>query len=286
MLEGSSRGFSDLEDQLSETEQCAFIISFDHSNSSITIEYTADIPDIDSSNTSNYHSSSSIVANLYLTASKQYATFLSTSMATPMLSSSIYSPSNISTSDSIYPTLAASKKKHKPVAQKIRPVVADLPNQFCIIRKITGNPLVDMPNLNPRPPPFSPTPRYSLQHKAIIDKNHPGDFLWPKERLLMHDFIRNHDTGFAWTDNERGSFRPDFFPPLEFPIIPHTPWVERNIPIPPGIYEEVCDIIKKKLEAGVYEHSNSSYRSRWFGVVKKDGKALRLVHSLEPLNKV
>src|SRR6202789_2310375 len=196
MLEGSSRGFSDLEDQLSETDQCAFIISFDHSNSSITIEYTVDIPDIDSSNTSNYYSSSSIVANLYLTASEQYATYLSTSTATPMQSSSIYSPSHISTFDSLYPTLAASKKKYKPVTQKIRPIVADLPDQFRIIRKITGDPLEHMPKLNPCPPPFSPTPRYSLQHKAIIDKNHPGDFLWPEERLLMHDFIRNHDTGF------------------------------------------------------------------------------------------
>jgi hypothetical protein len=29
---------------------------------------------------------------------------------------------------------------------------------------------------------------------------------------------------------------------------------------------------------------NSYYRSRWFCVLKKDGKALRPVHSLEPLN--
>jgi hypothetical protein len=35
----------------------------------------------------------------------------------------------------------------------------------------------------------------------------------------------------------------------------------------------------------VYEPFNSSYRSRWFCVLKKNGK-LRLVHSLEPLNKV
>jgi len=41
-----------------------------------------------------------------------------------------------------------------------------------------------------------------------------------------------------------------------------------------------------KLEAGVYEPSNSSYRSRWFCVIKKDGKSLRIVHSLEPLNEV
>ena len=45
-------------------------------------------------------------------------------------------------------------------------------------------------------------------------------------------------------------------------------------------------MIKTKINMGVYEPSNSSYQSRWFCVVKKDGKSLRLVHSLEPLNKV
>ena len=95
-----------------------------------------------------------------------------------------------------------------------------------------------------------------------------------------------HQDGFAWTDAERGQFREDSFPPVEIPTIPHTPWVLRNIPIPPGIYDEVCRIIRSKLDAGVYEPSNSSYRSHWFTVVKKDGKSLRLVHSLEPLNAV
>ena len=91
---------------------------------------------------------------------------------------------------------------------------------------------------------------------------------------------------FAWNDTERGRFQTDFFPPIDFPVVPHTPWVERNIPIPPGIYDEICRIIRKKLDAGVYEPSNSSYRSRWFSVLKKDGKSLRPVHSLEPLNAV
>ena len=36
----------------------------------------------------------------------------------------------------------------------------------------------------------------------------------------------------------------------------------------------------------MYEPSNSSYRSRWFCVAKKDGKTLWIVHSLEPLNQV
>ena len=69
------------------------------------------------------------------------------------------------------------------------------------------------------------------------------------------------------------------------PVIEHKPWVLRNMPIPPGIYGEVCKIIQTKIDAGVYERSNSSYRSRWFTVLKKGGK-LRIVHSLEPLNTV
>ena len=36
----------------------------------------------------------------------------------------------------------------------------------------------------------------------------------------------------------------------------------------------------------MYEPSNSSYHSQWFTVLKKDGEGLRIVHSLEPLNKV
>jgi len=43
------------------------------------------------------------------------------------------------------------------------------------------------------------------------------------------------------------------------PVIEHKPWVLQNMPIPPGIYEDVCKIIQTKIDAGVYERSNSSY---------------------------
>jgi len=70
------------------------------------------------------------------------------------------------------------------------------------------------------------------------------------------------------------------------PIIEHKPWVLKNIPIPPGLYKQICEIIREKIEAGIYEPSNSSYRSRWFTVAKKTPGQLRIVHSLEPLNAV
>ena len=143
-----------------------------------------------------------------------------------------------------------------------------------------------MPTLLTRLPAFEPTGRYTEERKEVIDKAHPGDFLLPEERALMHHFMCLQHEGFAWTDKERGHFREDFFPPVEMPTIPHKPWAQRNIPIPPGIYEEVCKVIRRKLDAGVYEPSNSSYRSRWFCIVKKDSTTLRIIHSLELLNQV
>ena len=62
--------------------------------------------------------------------------------------------------------------------------------------------------------------------------------------------------------------------------------MEQNIPIPPGIYKEVCHIIKEKIETGVFKLSNLSYRTQWYSMVKKDGKNLRPVLCLKALNAV
>jgi hypothetical protein len=63
------------------------------------------------------------------------------------------------------------------------------------------------------------------------------------------------------------------------------PWAQKNIPIPTGIMNDVIDLFKRKVAAGVYEHSDAPYRSRWFCVKKKSG-ALRIIHDLQPLNAV
>ena len=127
---------------------------------------------------------------------------------------------------------------------------------------------------------------YTEERKGVIDQAHPGDFLLPAKHVLMHSFMSIQNAAFAWCDLEHSHFREDFFPPIDIPTILHKLWAERNIPIPPGIYEEVCRLIKIKLDVGVYEPSNSSYSSCWFCIIKKDGKSLRIIHSLEPLNHV
>jgi hypothetical protein len=105
-------------------------------------------------------------------------------------------------------------------------------------------------------------------------------FLWLEEEKLAHELIRLQE------EIEKGRFKEEFFAPIVIPTLEHIPWALRNIPIPPGIYDRVINIIHEKMESGVYEALNSSYRSWWFCVLKKDGTALQLVHDLQPLNQV
>ncbi len=99
----------------------------------------------------------------------------------------------------------------------------------------------------------------------------------------MHHFMMLQQSRFAWDESQKGKFREDFFPLVTIPVIEHIPWVHKNIPIPPGLYHEVIEIVKDKIASGIYEPSSSSYRSKWFTVFKKDGRSLRIVHDLQPL---
>src|SRR5216684_9310353 len=63
----------------------------------------------------------------------------------------------------------AAKRKYKPVALKIRPVLADLPEKYRIAQNIIGNPLTSLLTLPPTPPPFIVTGRYTEIQRNIID---------------------------------------------------------------------------------------------------------------------
>jgi len=110
--------------------------------------------------------------------------------------------------------ILVAKKKYKPVAKKIQPVITDLPERFHIIHNIVGDPLTTLPSLNTNPLPFQPTSHYTLERKAFIDKVHAGDFLWPTECELMHHFMIVQQDAFTWNNTECGHFREDFFLPI------------------------------------------------------------------------
>ena len=175
--------------------------------------------------------------------------------------------------------------KYKPVAKKIKPIASATPSEFRVEHFRVGDPLAGLPALPTDPSEFVPGKRLTTDRADALEVD-PLGFLWPEERKLILWLVRTHEMAFAWDASEQGTFHKDMFPPLKIQTVAHKPWVHWNIPIPPAIYPEVVRIIKEKILTGVYEPSTSSYRSRWFCVVKKDGKSLRLVHDLQPLNAV
>ena len=174
--------------------------------------------------------------------------------------------------------------KYKKVDKKVRPVPASLPEEFRNICRIPEDPLLSLPPLPTHPPDFTPGERLTQERLDDLGLNR-DDFLWPEELKLVHHILKLNERALAWTEAEKGRFSNEYFSPVKIPVIEHVPWAHKNIPIPPGILDEVIKLFKEKIDAGVYEHSDSSYRSRWFCVKKKNG-SLRLVHDLQPLNAV
>jgi hypothetical protein len=81
-------------------------------------------------------------------------------------------PSEISTNQSEAQASTFVTRKYKPVAKKVRAVLAELPEKYRITCNIVGKPLADMPTLSLNPPNFHPTGRYTAERRDIIDKAH------------------------------------------------------------------------------------------------------------------
>jgi hypothetical protein len=114
----------------------------------------------------------------------------------------------------------------------------------------------------------------------------PDGFLWPEEEKLAHHLAKEQEECLSWMEEEKGEFQQDFFPPVRIPMVPHMPWVYKNIPILPGLHNKLVKIICDKIVSGAYEPSNAAYRSRWFCVIKGDGSSLRIIHDLHPFNAI
>ena len=173
---------------------------------------------------------------------------------------------------------------YKRVDKKVRPIAGTFPEEARVRRQIPHDPMKSLPKLPTHPPEFSPTNRLSIERMEELNVN-KANFLWPEEEKLMKHILRTHEATLPYEEKDRGTLSQDYFSDYIMPVIPHVPWVYKNIPIPAGIRNEVIEVLRKKMEAGVYEHSQSSCRSRWFCVKKKSG-ALRMIHDLQPLNQV
>ena len=174
--------------------------------------------------------------------------------------------------------------KYKKVENRVRPVPAVMPEDVKVKRTFPEDPLASLPVLPTRPPEFRPTDKITQERMDTLSIDANSDLSEEERRLLKHIIVLN-GRSIAFEENERGTFRRDYFTDYQIPVTSHVPWMEKNIPLPPGHREEIIRLLKEKMDAGVYEKTQSSYRSRWFCVQKKNGE-LRLVHDLQKLNGV
>ncbi|KDR84199.1 hypothetical protein GALMADRAFT_21209, partial [Galerina marginata CBS 339.88] len=111
-----------------------------------------------------------------------------------------------------------------------------------------------LPPLPIRPPEFMPTKKITEARMTELNVNSQG-FLWPEEEKLFKHVMMLNEEGIAFEDVERGTLKESYFSPYIIPTVPHTPWEEKNIPIPPGLKDKVIAVLKLKMDAEVYEHS-------------------------------
>lgn len=193
-------------------------------------------------------------------------------------------PSSTYKLQSMQPMMHPVLKIYKPVARKVKPVPGVFPEDATVHRQMPEDPLLTLSKLPIHPPDFVPTAKITHERLLSLNINSHG-FLWPEEEKLFSHIMVLNEKALAFEDLERGTIREDYFSPYIIPTVPHIPWEFKNIPIPPGIRNDLIELLKDKIAAGVYEPSQSSYRSPWFCVPKKNGK-LRIVHDLQPLNAV
>jgi len=173
-------------------------------------------------------------------------------------------------------------KRYKPVDRKVRPVPATFPEDARVDRHFPEDPLLTLPPLATHPPDFQPTTTLTAGRLEYLRINSDG-FLWPEEENLIIMAFTNNRKVLAFNESERGTLRPDYFSDYIIPVVAHEPWADHKIPIPQGIREKVTETIRNKVNNGVYEPSQGSYRSSWFCVPKKNGE-LRPVINLQKLN--
>ena len=174
--------------------------------------------------------------------------------------------------------------KYKKVSDKVRPIAGLIPEHLQPRRCMPRDPLLTLPILPHHPPTFHPTAKITTERMEELDIDNHKELL-PEERKLLQHILRINERSIAFGDGDIGTFHQSYFTDYRIPVVGHRPWVEKNIPLAKGRYNDIIRALKDKIRAGVYEEANTVYRSRWFGVGKKDG-GIRLVHDLQSLNKV
>ncbi|TFK43134.1 hypothetical protein BDQ12DRAFT_695460 [Crucibulum laeve] len=119
--------------------------------------------------------------------------------------------------------------------KKVHPVSTAFPQKCQVTCQISEDPILVLPFLTTNHPDFIPSEKISEDQIKELNINLDGSLSNEEEKVFKHVMKLNKAT-ITFEDKEY-----------------------KNIPIPPGLIEKVIEVLKLKIEAEVYEPSQSSY---------------------------
>ncbi|MBW0581338.1 hypothetical protein O181_121053 [Austropuccinia psidii MF-1] len=110
--------------------------------------------------------------------------------------------------------------------------------------------------LSPKPPKFMVTSKITQGRFELISFEPPG-WLSEEEKSLLMSVIGLREKGIALSAEERGLLKHSYGKPYKIPLIPHTPWKKKPIPIPKPIIPQFIEVDLNKVtikDAGLPQH--------------------------------
>ncbi|MBW0577794.1 hypothetical protein O181_117509 [Austropuccinia psidii MF-1] len=150
-----------------------------------------------------------------------------------------------------------SAAKYKSVLKKVKPVNEPMPQD---INPPLGRPPLSRDPYNtplsPKPPKFMVTSKITQERFELINFGPPG-WLSEEERSLLMSVIVLREKAIAFSAEERGLLKHSYGKPYKIPVIPHTPWQKKPIPIPKPIIPQFIELDLNKVtikDAGLPPH--------------------------------
>src|ERR1700733_210723 len=121
--------------------------------------------------------------------------------------------------------------KAKRVDQKVRPIPSHIPAHLKVQRQFPEDPLSNLPTLPFLRPEFTPTTKITTERMSILALDDNKDLLSEEKKLVQYIVVLN-ERSIAFSEEERGTFRSDYFSDYQMPVVDHVPWQEKNITLP------------------------------------------------------
>jgi len=184
---------------------------------------------------------------------------------------------------------------YKPKAKKVRPVDSSetTGNAPVGIRdwqeavKATETPVVNTKGQFSEwiIPKFSDIERGSRLTPERVKTMKVGDMLTYEERELLMEMLFNREAALGWDLSHLRRIREEVAPPQVIHTIPHTPWQEKGFSPPKALLPVVIEMLRERMDAGIFEYCSGPYRNSWFLIGKKETKKYRIIKAAQQMNK-